>query len=57
MDNAYILKRLYRDYTRTFVNKILISVVLFQFRFLKDRISIKYLVHLTSPQLAEYFRG
>ena len=26
MDNAYILKRLYRDYTRKFVNKILISV-------------------------------
>ena len=26
MDNAYILKRLYRDYTKKFVNKILISV-------------------------------
>ena len=26
MDNTYILKRLYRDYTRKFVNKILISV-------------------------------
>ena len=26
MDNAYILKRLYRDYTRKFVNKILVSV-------------------------------
>tara|TARA_X000001036_G_scaffold438823_1_gene487743 strand:+ start:2001 stop:3740 length:1740 start_codon:yes stop_codon:yes gene_type:complete len=26
MDNTYILKRLYRDYTRKFINKILISI-------------------------------
>ena len=26
MDNTYILKRLYKDYTRKFINKILISI-------------------------------
>ena len=51
MDNAYILKRLYRDYTRKFVNKILVSV----FFSLLVAASTSAIAYLLDPAIKKIF--
>ena len=51
MDKAYILKRLYRDYTRKFVNKILVSV----FFSLLVAASTSAIAYLLDPAIKKIF--
>ena len=51
MDNTYILKRLYRDYTRKFVNKILVSV----FFSLLVAASTSAIAYLLDPAIKKIF--